>query len=160
SLLKGNLAVVLADKANRSNERETDALRPQTLDEALTLARENFQESEKLGLLYSRFEGHRCLADVHFRRGELDEAERVCAATAELLAGTDSRVCRLWLGPLYMDVLLAGARVADSEMKPDIAATKRQFALSQLESYQQLVVECESPRLTREAERLAAALPK
>jgi len=158
SLLKGNLAVLLADKANGSNGGETHVSRQKLLDEALTMAQENFQESENLGLLYSRFEGHRCLAEVHFRRGELDEAERVCATTAELLSGTDSRVCQLWLEPLYMDVFLAQAREADNAMEPDIAAGKRQFARARLESYRQLVAECESPRFTREAERLTKVL--
>jgi tetratricopeptide (TPR) repeat protein len=159
SLLKGNLAVLLADKA-KSIEAENTARRQQLLDEALKLALENFQESENLNLLYSRFEGHRCLAEVRFRRGELDEAERVCAVIAELLSETDSRVCKLWLGPLYMDVLLAEAEEADDDVKPDIAAAKRRLALSQLESYEQLVALCESPRFTREAERLAEVLSR
>jgi hypothetical protein len=59
-----------------------------------------------------------------------------------------------------MDVLLAQAEEADDDVKPDIAAAKRRLALSQLESYEQLVALCESPRFTREAERLAEVLSR
>ncbi len=151
SLLKANLAVLQAEKANKlvgGPERQ------QLFDKALQTAIDNFQDEEKLGLLYSRFEAHRCLAQVRFRRGELDEAERLCAAASELLVGTDSRVCKLWLRPLYMDVLLAAATQAEKEMKGGIAVAKRRFAAELLDSYQELVAECDSPRFTREAERL------
>ena len=49
------------------------------LDEALETALDNFQVGEKLELLDSHFEGYRCLAEVRFRRGEFDEAERLCS---------------------------------------------------------------------------------
>ena len=159
-LLEGNFAILLADKANRhATENVSDGVeRQRLLDEALQIALENFQAGESLGLLYSRFEGHRCLADVRFRRGELDEAERVCAAALALVSETESRVCQLWLGPLYMDVLLAAASHKNSEGKPDEAAAKRRLAAEHFERYQKLVAECESPRFTREAERLAAVM--
>ena len=124
------------------------------LDEALETALDNFQAGETLGLNYSRFEAHRCLAEVRFRRGEIDEAERLCAAAAELISGTESRVSRLWLGPLDIEVLFAAGHRAASEGKSDEAATKRRLAAEHLERYQELVADCQSPRFTREAARL------
>jgi hypothetical protein len=53
-----------------------------------------------------------------------------------------------------MDVVLAMATKADLEMNTEIAATKRQFAASLLDDYQNVVAACDSPRFTREAERL------
>jgi hypothetical protein len=85
SLLKGNLAIVLADKANKLS---ADAERQRLLDEALQIALENFTTTEKVDLIYSRFEGHRCLAEVRFRRDELSEAERLCAAASDFLSKT------------------------------------------------------------------------
>ena len=136
------------------------------------MALDNFQAGETIGLLYSRFEGHRCLAYVHFRRGELDEAERWCANAQELVSNTESRVSRLWLGPLYLEVLLAGIRrasgavqlaraagrsdeAAEQEAK---AAEKRDKAKELLAHYQELVAECQSPRFRSEATRLAELL--
>src|SRR5262245_56120019 len=166
ALLKGNFAVMQADQAGKyvnaalpitvSGVGQADSQR--LLDAALKTALDNFEAGENLGLLYSRFEGHRCLAEVRFRRGEFDEAERLCAGASELLSGTDSRLCRMWLGPLYIEVLLAEAKEADDDLKPDIGAVKRRLALSQLESYEQLVAACESPRFTREAQRLSSEL--
>jgi hypothetical protein len=106
--------------------------------------------------LGDRFEGHRCLAEVRFRRGELDEAEPVCAAAYDFISKTESRVCHLWLGPLYIDVLIAGAKRAETEGRPDNSATRRRLAADLLIGYQELVSQCQAPRFTREAERLAA----
>ena len=160
SLLKGNFAILLADKACRNaTESVSDRAESQRLlDEALQTALENFRAGETLGLHYSRFEAHRCLADVRFRRGELNEAESLCAAASAFVSETESRVCQLWLGPLYMDVLLAQCQRADSEGKPDEAAQKRRLATELSVRYQELVSECQSPGFTREAERLAAIL--
>jgi hypothetical protein len=128
------------------------------LDEALQMALENFEAGDSLGLLYTRFEGHRCLAEVRLRRGEIDEAERICATTSDFVSNTESRVSQLWLGPLYIDVLIAAAGKADRENKPDESAAKRELARSLLTKYQDLVSQCQSPRFTREAQRLATAL--
>ncbi len=169
SLLKGSFAVLQAYQASDygvgsvrdqsdapvgsgSGKNRVDA--GHLLDEALENALDNFQACEKLGLLYSRFEGHRCLAEVHFRRGEFDEAERLCAAASTLVSGTESRVSCLWLGPLYIEVLLAAGHRAEGEGKPDEAAAKRDLAAEHLVLYQELVAECQSPRFTREASRL------
>ncbi len=150
SLLKGNLAILKADKANTTIGSD----RQQMLDEALQLALNNFQDGERLGLLYSRFEAHRCLAEVRFRRGDLDEAERVCAAASDLVANTQSRVCELWLKPLYIEVLLAQSEQA----KPDEARRKYESAAELLARYQKLVAECQSPRFALEAERLGTMM--
>jgi tetratricopeptide (TPR) repeat protein len=151
SLLKANLAVLQADKARKSN---TDSERHRLFDTALQLALSNLQDAEKLGLLYSSFEAHRCLAEIRFRRGEFDEAERVCATTSDLISGAESCVCHLWLGPLYIDVVLAAAAQADRESNVDTAAAKRRFAAELLENYQKHVAHSDSPRFKREAERL------
>jgi tetratricopeptide (TPR) repeat protein len=170
SLLKGNLAVLQAEQARNygpgnASERDdapegtrsgSDRVDGQRLfDEALQTALENFEASETLGLVFSRFEGHRCLAEVRFRRSEFDEAERLCAAAAEFLLGTESRVSRLWLGPLYIDVLLTVSKRAEAEGKPDEAAAKHHLAAEHLARYQELVADCQSPRFAREAARLA-----
>jgi ATP/maltotriose-dependent transcriptional regulator MalT len=109
-------------------------------DEALQTASDNLKTSSPT-LLYSHFEALRCFADVRFRRAEIDEAEQLCRQAEELIAPTESRVSRLWLGPLHIEVLLAAQKHAE-------AATK-------LAVYQQLVADCQSPRFSNEATRLA-----
>ena len=113
------------------------------VDEALKTATDNFARSSPR-LLYSHFEALRCLAEVRFRRGEVEEAEQVCRQASELVSPTESRVSRLWLGPLYIDVLMAQG--------------KRNEALERLTAYQELVDDCQSPRFSREATRLRLAL--
>jgi tetratricopeptide (TPR) repeat protein len=112
-------------------------------DEALKTASDNFARSSPR-LLYSHFEALRCIAEVRFRRGEIDEAEQVCRQANELVSPTESRVSRLWLGPLYLDVL--------------VAQGKRNEALERLAAYQELVDDCQSPRFSAEAERLRLVL--
>lgn len=160
SLLRGNFAILQAEKAgNHKSESAGDQVdRQRYLDEALQIALANFHASEALGLLYSRFEGHRCLAYVRFRRREFAEAEAICEAAFQLVAVTESRVSRLWLGPLYIDVLLAAGKQAEAEGRADVAAEKRNLAVQLLAPYQELVADCESPRFTREAARLAASI--
>jgi hypothetical protein len=128
------------------------------LDEALQTAIDNFQAGETSGLIYSRFEGLRCLAAVRFRRGEFDEAERLCAAASELVSGTESRLSRLWLGPLFIETLLAAVLRAEAQGKHDEAAAKRDLAAGHLARYQDLVAECQAPRFTRVAARLADSI--
>jgi hypothetical protein len=72
---------------------------------------------------------------------ELAEAERFCAEAAALVEPTESRVSQLWLGPLYIKVLLA--------------QSKRAEAAKRLATYQELVAHCQSARFTNEAARLA-----
>jgi len=112
-------------------------------DGALQTASDNLKNSSP-ALLYSHFEALRCFAEVRFRRAEIDEAVQLCGQAEELIAPTESRVSRLWLGPLYIEVLLA--------------AQKHNEAATKLTDYQQLVTECQSPRFSNEATRLAQML--
>ena len=109
-------------------------------DEALQTALANLEQSSA-SQLYTHFEALRCLAEVRFRRDELAEAEQVCRDADTLVSPTDSRVSQLWLGPLYIKVLLA--------------LGKKNEAVEKLTAYQALVAECQSPRFTSEAHRLA-----
>lgn len=127
TLLRPNLAVAQAMQGR--------------LDEALERATENLRNSSPR-LLYSHFEALRCLAEVRFRRHELEEAERLCREADDLVTPTESRVSQLWLGPLYIQVLLA--------------AEKREEARDKLTAYKALVADCQSPRFTTEADRLAS----
>lgn len=81
------------------------------------------------------------MAEVRFARDEIDEAEKVCDEADALVSPTESRVSQLWLGPLHIKVLLAQG--------------KRDLARQKLIAYQTLVSECQSPRFTAEAARLA-----
>jgi len=112
-------------------------------DEALKTASEQFAHSSPR-LLYSHFEALRCFAEVRFRRGEIEEAERLCQQADELVVPTESRVSRLWLGPLHIDILMAQGR--------------REEASGKLKVYQELVDDCQSPRFSREAARLTLDL--
>ena len=128
-LLRANLAVVQAQLGH--------------LEEALETASDGLQRSSP-NLLYTHFESLRCMAEVHLHRQELDEAERLCREADELVSPTESRVSRLWLGPLHMDVLLAQG--------------KRDEAREKLTAYETLVADCQSARFTAEAKRLKSLL--
>jgi hypothetical protein len=169
SLLKGSFAVLKADQAGAfragSVSDRYDAPAPtvsgigyvdrqRLLDEALQTALDNFQAGEASGLLYSSFEGRRCFAAVRFRRCEFDEAERLCEAASDLVSGTECRLSRLLLGPLYIETLLAAGHRVDAEGKRDETAAKREMAAGHLARYQELVADCQSPRFIREAARL------
>jgi tetratricopeptide (TPR) repeat protein len=163
-LLQANYAVLLA-KTGR-------------YDEALETAKQNLEQPGSFGLLYSRFETLRCLAEVHFRRSlneaskgealqqannelsssELNEAERLCGEAAALIEPTESRVCQLWLGPLYLEVLLEQKKRAETRNDAALAEQKGSEAKARLQEYQELVLKCQSPRFTAEAERLAGLL--
>ena len=129
SLFRSSLAVVQAVQGR--------------YDDALKTAEESLQRSTP-SLLYSHFEALRCFAEVRFRRAEIEEAEQLCRTAEELVSPTESRVSQLWLGPLYIEVLLA--------------ANKRDEATKKLAAYQTLVAECQSPRFTSEAARLATKI--
>jgi tetratricopeptide (TPR) repeat protein len=120
-------------------------------DQALQTATTNLERAAAIGLLYTHFEALRGLAAVHFKRalsgmyeGALDQAESVCRQAEELIAPSESRVSRIWLGPLYIEVLLA--------------QNKRDEAREKLTAYQSLVADCQTPRFTAEAARLATLL--
>ena len=138
-------------------------------DEALALAEETLKNRSR-SLIYIDFEALRCLAAVRFARAkssefdasqqeyELAEAERLCREAQELVEPTESRVSQLWLGPLYIEVLLEQARRADSKNDLALAREKRNLAVNLLRPYQQLTSECQSPRFKSEAQRLATKL--
>ena len=156
ALLKSNYAVLIAQRGR--------------YDEALRVAQESFDEVGSTNLLYSRFEALRCLASVRFHRAlagitnvqegldELSEAERICKLADELVGPTESRVSQLWLGPLYLDVLLEQKRRAETEDNVALAARKLSEAKQRLNTYQELVAQCQSPRFTAEAARIAELL--
>jgi len=108
-------------------------------DEALQTALANLEQSSA-SWLYTHFEALRCLAEVRFRRDEPAEAEEACRAADALVSPTDSRVSQLWLGPLYIDVLMA--------------LGKKEEAAERLERYKVLVAQCQSARFTAEVSRL------
>ncbi len=126
SLLRSNLAIAQAIQGR--------------YDEALQTASTNLKTSSPR-LIYSHFEALRSLGEVHFRRNELTDAERFCEAAEELVSPTESRVSRLWLGPLHIQVLLAMG--------------KRDEAAKKLAAYKELVADCQSPRFAAEASRLS-----
>jgi len=109
-------------------------------DEGLQTALANLEQSSA-SLLYTHFEALRCLAEVRLRRDELNEAEAVCRQADELVSPTESRVSQLWLGPLFIKVL--------------VALDKKDEAAEKLTAYEALVAECQSARFTSEASRLA-----
>ena len=116
SLFTPNLAVVQAKQGR--------------YDEALQTASTNLQSSSP-SLLYSHFEALRCLAEVRFRRGELEEAEKICREADELISPTDSRVTQLWLGPLYIQVLLAAQKRAEAAEKINrLPSTRRGVSIA------------------------------
>jgi tetratricopeptide (TPR) repeat protein len=80
------------------------------LDEALVMARQNFEHAESTELSYLRTEAHRCLALVHFKLGEFEETVRLSERIIELTASTDARVSKLWAGPPHIEALLALSR--------------------------------------------------
>jgi tetratricopeptide (TPR) repeat protein len=126
SLLKGNLAILLADLGR--------------LDEALKTARENYQGAETLGLLYSRTEGRRCLAHVLFKQGQLEETLRLCDEILGFLSGGKSRISHLWLGPLHIEALFLSGR--------------REEARERLAEYEVLVNNCQAPCRQQDVVRL------
>ena len=166
-LLSGNLATLLADRAGTSlaDEQLNGNLLGPTLpldsperkrlaDEALNIALETFAEAESLGLLYSRAEARRVLGHVRFRRGELEEAERVCAEAMSIVADTESKVSRLWLGPVYIETVLALGKRTAAAGNPEEANARGEEAATLAERYSKFTASCQSPRFSREAERL------
>ncbi|HEX7294215.1 MAG TPA: hypothetical protein VF251_00600, partial [Pyrinomonadaceae bacterium] len=143
-------------------------------DEALSAAEKSMEETQSGGLIFSRFEGLRCLATVRLIRAqaqteiagarselartELNEAERICAEAQALVGPSESRVSQLWLGPLYLEVLLEQlnfARLDDDEKKVSRVLNDAQELIA---AYEELVTNCQSPRFSREATRLRALI--
>jgi tetratricopeptide (TPR) repeat protein len=167
--IKGHLATLLADSAAAT--RPEDQLngfppreglpvapieRDRLLDDALQIALEVFDRAEALGLLYSRADARRILGHVRYRRGELEEAERVFAEAMSIVADTESKVSRLWLGPVYIQTVLALGKRAEAEGRSEEAKSRHEEAIRLAERYSEFTAACQSPRFTREAERLTA----
>src|SRR5262249_3336595 len=125
-LLKADYAVLLAAKGAKLGRDNEEGRR--LLDEALKTAKLALEASDEPGLFYMRFESFRCLIHVHIYRDEMDEAETECRAAADLIAPTESRVSRLWLGPTYIEVVLENAARLEKQGKRDDARAKRRFA--------------------------------
>ena len=119
---------------------------------------ENFEQAESLGLLYTRAEARRTLGRVRLARGELEEAERLCAEALELVSSTESVVSRLWLGPVYVETLVAAEQSAIAEGDWKKANAKRARAAEYLTGYRELVAACQSPLFKGEAGRLASLI--
>jgi hypothetical protein len=92
--------------------------------------------------------------DTTSARTELNEAERICAEAQDLVGPSDSRVSQLWLGPLYLEVLLEQIKQARSEGDEETASRKIAEAQQKIAAYEELVANCQSPRFSREAKRL------
>ena len=155
TILGANFATLQAYKAKNLSSDDQASARQQLFDDALKTARDIFADAEESGLLYMRTEAHRCLAQVHYDRGELAEAESLLAAEWKLIEPTESRISRLWASGLRVRVQMELARVAVDEGKTDKAKEKRALAESYLAEYQALTSECQSPRFSRDAEVLA-----
>ena len=141
-LLKGNLAVLLASRA--SSDSAEAIVNQDQLDKALTLAVENLEQAEALGLLYTRGDALRCLAHVRLKRGEVEEAERLCKEASKLVGDSESCVSSLWLGPLYIEVLMTAGKLDEA----------REY----LKGYRELVAQCQSPKFTSDANQFARLL--
>jgi predicted ATPase len=152
-LLKADYAVLLAAKGAQLGREDEEGRR--LLDAALDTAQQALAASDAPGLFYMRFESFRCLIHVQIYRNEMDEAEATCRAATDLIASTESRVSKLWLGPTYIDIVLENAARLEKQGNQAEATSKRSFARELLTEYQQLVSECQSPRFTKEAAELA-----
>ena len=87
-------------------------------------------------------------------RNELDEAERLCAEAQALVGPSESRVSQLWLGPLYLEVLLEQLKCARLDDDEEKASRVFSDARQLITAYEQLVTNCQSPRFSNEAKRL------
>jgi eukaryotic-like serine/threonine-protein kinase len=132
ALLLVNLAIVIAN-AGRA-------------DEALQIGNDALAKAESLGLVFMRTEARRALAHVRFRRGDVNEALRLCEEVLALTEGSEPRVSRLMLGPLHVDALLAAGRVDDARLR--------------FRDYEALAAKCQSSLAERELARLRADLQR
>jgi hypothetical protein len=67
-------------------------------------------------------------------------------------------VSRLWLGPIYIESLIAGEQSAAAAGDIEKAKAKRARATEHLVCYQELVAGCQSALFKGEADRIAALL--
>ncbi|MEO6323464.1 MAG: AAA family ATPase [Thermoanaerobaculia bacterium] len=116
-LLRGSLGVLQAEMDQ--------------LDEALKTAAANLADADAIGLLHTRADARRCLAHVLWKRGELPGGLRNCEELLEITSTTESRVARLWLGPVHFEILFAMERFDE--------------AASRLDEFAAMVAQCQSP---------------
>ena len=87
-----------------------------------------------------RTESKRVWGEILVARGRTEDGIRQFEDVLEITAGTDAKVSRLWAGPPHVEALLAVGR--------------RDEARALFDGYAALVAECQSPRFSRESDRL------
>ena len=110
------------------------------LDEAEEVGREAIERAEALGLDHMRGEAWRCVAHIRIRQGRLDSALGLFEQTLAMLATSEAKAARLWIGPPHVETLLALGR--------------RDEAREVLDAYAGVIAECQTPHFTREVARL------
>jgi tetratricopeptide (TPR) repeat protein len=110
------------------------------LDKAHATAGAAVERAEASKLIYMRTESKRVLGEILVAQGRIADGIRQFEDILEITAGTDARVSRLWAGPPHVEALLAVGR-------PDDARTL-------FEGYAAMVAGCQSPRFSRESDRL------
>ena len=113
-------------------------------DEALRAAREALDGAEQLGLPFIRTEARRCLAYVHYARGEWEAAIRVCNEVLEMLDGREPAVSKLLMGPLHVRALVAARRFGEARV--------------QLAAFEELAARSQSRQAVSEASELWASM--
>ncbi len=61
--------------------------------------------------------------------------ERICAEAQDLVGPSESRVSQLWLGPLYLEVLLEQVKLAKSECDEETAGRRLADAKQMIAAY-------------------------
>jgi tetratricopeptide (TPR) repeat protein len=114
------------------------------LEEGEWTGLEAIGRAEALDLSYMKGEAWCCMAQVRIRQGRFEDALRLFEQTQEMLATSEGRATRLWMGPAHVETLLALGR--------------RDEARETLRAYAAMVAECQSPHFTREVGRLRGLL--
>ena len=110
------------------------------LDKAHATAGTAVARAEDSKLIYMRTESKRVMGEILVLQGRLEDGIRQFEEILEITAGTDARVSRLWAGPPHVDALLAAGR--------------RDEARTRFDGYAAMVSQCQSPRFSRELDRL------
>lgn len=98
------------------------------------------ERAEASKLLFMRCEAKRVLGQIRCLRGDPEGGIRLFEELFELLAETDARQTRLWMGPPHVEALLGLGR--------------KEEARAAFDAYARLVSECQAPHFTREVARL------
>ena len=110
------------------------------LDVAMETAREALERAEAIDLLYMRTEARRCLAHVHFKRGEFSESLVRIEDAMQMTEDSEGRATRIWMGPVHVETLLA--------------LDRKDEARKQFDAYAALIAEVQSPYFASEVKRL------